>query len=194
MSTDGETPSPGSGKRNLLVNELAALLQSLRTLYTQVAAKIWHRRMQPPEPSALAGESPDIAGSLSGHIERTAAEAEASTEPSPDADGSMERSDAVRKKSKLLPPSRLFSALSSRFKGKSGSVASPQLGEKMRADTTRHINKALRLAKDGDAQGAKVHAELAENAMKTASQYLPEEEYRTFKQDVETQLKEIAER
>ncbi len=192
MSTDGEAPSPGSGKRGLLVNELAALLQSLRTLYTQIAANLWHRRMQPPEPSAMAGESADIADSLSGHIERMAAEA--STEPSPGADGSTERSDAVRKKSKLLPPSRLFSALSSRFRGKSGSVASQQLGEKMRADTMRHINKALRLAKGGDAQGAKVHAELAENAMKTASQYLPEEEYRTFKQDVETRLKEIAER
>ncbi len=192
MSADGETPSPERGKRRLLFNELAVLLDSLRTLYTRISAELWHRRTQPPAPSALVGESADIAASLSGHIERSAAEA--STETSPGVDGLTERSDAVRKKSKHLPTSRLFSDLSSRFRGKGGSVASQHLGEKMRADTMRHINMALRLAKRGDARGAKVHAELAESAMKTASQYLPEEEYRVFKQDVETQLKDIAER
>ena len=194
MSADGETSSPERGKRRLLVDELAALLDSLRTLYTQISAKLWHRRMQPPEPSPMAGDSADITGSLSGHIERSAAEARASSEPSPGADSSMERSGrsgTVHKKPRQSPTSRLFSGLSRYFRRRGGSAGYHRLGEKMRADTTRHINQALRLAKRGDARGAKVRAELAESAMKTASQYLPEEEYRTFKQHVESRLEEI---
>jgi hypothetical protein len=194
MSADGETPSPERGKRRLLVDELAALLDSLRTLYTQISAKLWHRRMQPPAPSAMAGESADIAGSLNGHIERAASEARVSSEASPGADSSMERSgqSVVGRENPLqIPGLRLFSGLARYFRRRGGSAGYQRLGEKMRANTTRHINQALRLAKRGDARGAKVRAELAESAMKTASQYLPEEEYRTFKQHVESRLEEI---
>lgn len=194
MSADGETPNPESGKGRLLAHELAALLDSLRRLYTRISAHLWQRRMQPPEASALAGESADIADSLSGHIERSAAEARASPESFADAQSARERSGrsgTIRKKPRQSPSFRLFDALSKHFKRSGGSAGYHRLGEKMRADTLRHINKALRLAKRGDTRGAKVHAGLAENAMKTASQYLPEEEYRAFKQDVEKRLKEI---
>lgn len=194
MSADSEESGSEKQKRSMLVNELAALLDALRKLYAQISVKLWHRRMEPSPPSPLAGESADITGSLNGHIERSVSEARASSEPSPSADSPMESPAGFgtrHKEKRLLPGVRLFSGLSKYFKRRGGGAGYRRLGEKMRAETTRHINEALRLARRGDVQGAKVHTELAESAMKTASRYLPEEEYRAFQQDVETRLKAI---
>ena len=62
------------------------------------------------------------------------------------------------------------------------------MSERMRAKTIEHIKKALRLAKQGDAEGANVNAELAEAAMNTAIEYMSEEEYPAFKEEVERRL------
>ncbi len=44
--------------------------------------------------------------------------------------------------------------------------------EKMEAKTMEYINKVMRLAKQGDAEGAKINAELAESTLKTVIEYM----------------------
>ncbi len=63
--------------------------------------------------------------------------------------------------------------------------------EKMEAKTMEYINKAMRLAKQGNAEGAKVNAELAESALKTVIEYMSEEEYQAFRKEVENRMQAI---
>ena len=193
MSTDAETPDPKRDERHGLAGELAALLDALQALYTQISTKLWHRRMEPPPPSALAGDSADITGALSGHIERTAAEAASGAIDNPPEKPTEHpvKSVPAGGKKRPEPGMRLFSGFTRHLRRRGRGAGQRHLGEKLRADTLRHINDALRLARRGDAQGAKLRTELAESAMRTASNYLPEEEYLAFKQELEERLKGI---
>jgi len=59
----------------------------------------------------------------------------------------------------------------------------------MRDNTLDYINKAISFAKAGNEQAARVHAELAENTMKTAGQYMSDEEYSRFREEVEARMR-----
>ena len=61
----------------------------------------------------------------------------------------------------------------------------------MQAKTMAYINKSVRMSKLGKANAAKMYTELAENAMKTASEYMTEEEYRAFEQKVKEKLQSV---
>ena len=69
----------------------------------------------------------------------------------------------------------------------------PHLGDQMRESTWKHLVASMRLAQQGDEKGAKVHAELAHNAMKEASIYLTEEEYAAFEAEVKERLATLME-
>ena len=62
------------------------------------------------------------------------------------------------------------------------------LSGKLQVDTVDHINRALSLAKQGNREGAYVHAEFAENAMRLAGEYMPEVEYEAFRRNMERRL------
>jgi hypothetical protein len=62
------------------------------------------------------------------------------------------------------------------------------MAEKMRANTLDHLNRALILARLGQGDGARIHADLAETAMETAVRYMSQEEYRALEAEVERRL------
>lgn len=83
----------------------------------------------------------------------------------------------------------LLGDLSKYFKEhQSAGSLEPYMREKMRVNTLDHINKALTLARQGHAEGASIHAELAESAMKAAAQYMSDDEYRLLREEVESRL------
>ncbi|MGD2119484.1 MAG: hypothetical protein PVG66_14070 [Chromatiales bacterium] len=67
----------------------------------------------------------------------------------------------------------------------------PHMADQMQQKTFEHINISLHLAKTGDKSGAKLHIELAENAMSTASQFMERDQYREFRQRIEQRLESI---
>ena len=56
----------------------------------------------------------------------------------------------------------------------------PHMSVKLQQCVWDHIHSAHRHARSGDSYSAKLHADIALNAIKTLSHYMPEEEYNTF--------------
>ena len=70
-----------------------------------------------------------------------------------------------------------------------GAVSSqPPLGEHLERETFRYMAQALGFARQGNVEAAEVYAQAAEGALKLAAQYLPEEEYCRFKDEVMSRL------
>ena len=67
----------------------------------------------------------------------------------------------------------------------------PPVSHKLQASVWEHLNTSLRLARQGEAQTAKLHADVANNALKEAARYMPKDEYAEFYGQVETRLKEM---
>jgi hypothetical protein len=156
-------------------------------------------RLNARQESTEPKEGVPIGDLLGDHIDKTAA---ASAKPDTSATGEKPAAPVPATESRPIASARkagqgrsgsgLFGALSKYFSRHRGSAhVEPFMREKMRSNTLDHINKAMVLAKRGDAQGAKIHAGLAENAMRTAGEYMSDEEYRQFKEKVETRLKSV---
>jgi len=192
MSKDGEAP-----KHRFRMTELRALLNALRDLYLSMGTRLLNKRMQPPSSSPTAGSNTNIADSMRNHIEQTAAQTATSEQSDPNADSPAgvqatagKAASGGRNQEALRPG--LFDGLARRFRrNRQAGKLEPHLREKMRANTFAHINKSMRFARQGKSEAAKIHAELAESAMKTASEYMTEEEYRAFEQHVKEKLAAI---
>lgn len=190
------TPSNSDSPARAVVRELQGLIQSLLGLYSQVSSRILNNRMATRVESTTGRDGLPIEELLGDHIERTAAEASLSDEARAKDEPTASRAaptnspaEAEKKAGKEASGLGLFGALSNYFgRHRSPAHTEPYLREKMRKNTLDHINKALVLAKQGNARGAKVHAGLAESAMQTAGEYMDDEEYVQFKADVETRL------
>ena len=68
---------------------------------------------------------------------------------------------------------------------------SPGAGEKLMQSTWEHFHTSIRLARQGNVEAAKLHAELTKNALNEAAYYLPEQEYSRFSRDVMKALEDI---
>ncbi len=64
-------------------------------------------------------------------------------------------------------------------------------GDKLMQSTWEHFHAAIRLARQGDVEAARLHMELTNNALKEASHYLPEPVYARFSKDVMKALEDI---
>lgn len=195
MPTD-QAPQDSSPRTRTVVRELQGLIQALLGLYSQVSSRLLSSRMETRHESTAGRDGLPIEDLLGDHIERTAAEsappdgANAPDKPPPASPAADHRPAASAKKAHQERSGLgLFGALSNYFgRHRSSAQTEPYLREKMRQNTVDHINKALVLAKQGDAKGAKVHAGLAESAMQTAGDYMSDEEYLQFEEEVGTRL------
>lgn len=79
-------------------------------------------------------------------------------------------------------------------KRKATSQLLPRMNVQLQRNTMEHINISLILAREGNIEGAKLHIELAENAMHAASRFMSHEEYEIFEQKVERRLESIFDR
>jgi hypothetical protein len=64
-------------------------------------------------------------------------------------------------------------------------------GDKLMQSTWEHFHASIRLARQGDTEAAKLHAELTKNALNEAAHYLPEAVYSRFSKDVMKALDDI---
>ncbi len=75
--------------------------------------------------------------------------------------------------------------------GHSTVLPSP-VAERFKHSAWDHIHAAIRLAKADDAKGARLHSQLADNALKEAARYMKDEEYQRFMEEFEASLQRIA--
>jgi hypothetical protein len=67
----------------------------------------------------------------------------------------------------------------------------PRVSEQLQSKTMEHINIALILAAEGNQDGVKLHIDLANSAMHTASRFMSHEEYKVFEEKVESRVQSI---
>ncbi len=172
--------------------DMGDLIQELKQLYKLISQHLWHRRMSEAKPGE-ARQSAEIHASLSEHVDIDAGDRN-TREEGAETVGPLgpQEQPVARKSAEKGPRLGLFKALSQHFSRRRRAVhAQPHLAKQMQEQTHNHINRALQLARQGQAGNAKMHLELAEQAMRTASQYMPEAEYAEFKEKVEERLQEV---
>jgi hypothetical protein len=72
------------------------------------------------------------------------------------------------------------------------SAISLDAGDKLMHSTWEHIHASIRYARQGELKKARLHVQLANNAIKEAAHYVTEEVYVRFTREVEEVLKELA--
>ena len=195
MSKDPEEHQSETTKSRFLPEELHALIDALQNLHLQISSILANTRTHPSKPPGGPRDRLNIADPLKDHIAKTSAEskvpgrvsAHANTESMhPDRETPVDRSaNTEQSYSEDLRENALSQYLGRK---RTDHKHHSDMSEQMRANTIKYIKKALRLAKQGDAERAKVNAEFAETSMNTAIEYMSEDEYLVFKEEVERRL------
>lgn len=195
-----ETGEQSLVKRGLPDRDLGILLGILRRLHHQIRALLWQTWMDKHRPTETPRADVDIANRMRDHLERAAAEA---------GKGAGHNADPRDHDRPYRTPLRGRGQNKHKLDGKDlpltatefsrhlqntggGRVMEPRLlGERMQKSTLEHINQALLLARSGDTAGAKLHAGLAENAMKTAAHHMAPASFASFSAAVEERLRTL---
>lgn len=86
-----------------------------------------------------------------------------------------------------------YTGLSSYFHQHFPTSSQPRsLAETLRHSSWQHINMALNYARHGKREGARLHADLAQNAIQMVNQYMSNEEYQAFELELSTRLEDLA--
>lgn len=192
MSSDPKTPDKPTGIG--IVSRLRPLTAALQSLYAQVATRLLLGRMGTAEQHKTGRDALPIADLINDRIDDSApatdtAEENLSRDEPALPSSPMGLSPGIRSlvSRRMLPD--MFNGLKQRLTQLRGSEPlEPFMRERMRKNALDHVNKALILARRGQAEGARLHAELAENAMRTAGEYMSDEEYRQFREELEARL------
>jgi hypothetical protein len=173
-----------------------ALIESITRLYRQISERLLQARVDSARRHGGSAPKIDIAESLIARVRANATqnrsdrpERTLSTEStSPVAPGheggeaisSLQGAPTPYHERPLLP-----NELAMQFsKEPRAGALLPAVGEQLKRRTFEYINRALELGKEGNAECAETYAKLAECALKTAADYLSEDEYLLFTQEV----------
>ena len=186
MSGNAEDSRPGGRKTRSVWTELKSLIDTLLGLQTQISTRLFAARQEPQEISdGGPGDMPTLWDKLESSakgVGRAAAE-EAGLPSKPE--HADDENHAAASEGLPLRPNELSEHLKIHDAGRGSHHG---LTAKLRADTMDHINRALVLAKQGNRDGAYVHAELAENTMRLAWEHIPEPEYSALREEVDQRL------
>ena len=188
------------------------LLGTLQRLYSRLSLTALHRRMGSyhKENSAGITMGKDISSSLNGHIDKlansehakckgVACEEAAKVVP---ADAMLHTTAQTVADSQNPSPSQdqaslvstVLDGLAKYFKsGQSEPTIQPHVSEKLKKSTLDHIHTALRHARQGEVTTAKLHADIANQALKEVAHYMSADEYKVFAAEVEALLSELKE-
>ena len=169
-------------------NYLKSLVDSLHHLFLNVSGKLRQMHLLRSEIGEAKGNA-DIWGRLGTHIRET-----------PVSDEPEEVVSALGRKHDVTAPDyhkvelekgRSLSELGKYYQRKVRVEMHPHMSDRMRDSTMEHINTSLHLAKYGDQDGARLHIELAESAMHTASRFMTHDQYAEFEKKVHERLESI---
>lgn len=169
-------------------NRLESLLHSIAKLYAGIVATIVHERVTTYRADTDLDD--DIGKVLRTYIKQV--KQRASVNPTGAVDPALptEKSPEQNTSSVENPRDEAFpNPLSDHFKKVNAysELATP-LGEKLKTSAWDHTHSAIRLAHQGDFASAKLHAELANNAIHELSHFMSEAEFLAFKRAVKDEL------
>ena len=167
-------------------NENDTLLKTLKELYNQLGALMAKIRFRSYHSSIKADNTLNITSILNEQIEKLGSESviTASNEETDEKiiqqpDGYVGESEA---KEQSVIKHKNISGVESDFAKhlklkKSSAVSQPHMGDKLKKSAWEHIHSAIRFAKQGQVDKAKVHADIAGHAIEEAGHYINHEEY-----------------
>ena len=179
-------------------HELHSLLDSLQHLLHRIASLNLTQRLTSYQKSGTAAPH-DISGTLSSHIEKLAGSAVMKevniNQESPDKAQVSEGSDVVTsergERKKFVHDLEPSGVLTESFEKHRQDLYSSNLSEKLQKSVREHIGISLNQARNGNLDGAKLHADLAKNALLELSHHMPAESYGEFSGNLERQLAEL---
>jgi len=169
---------------------LRGLIDAIHHLFIMISSRLRHTRIHHSPMGDAKGEY-DIWEKLGTHLEQASAESKPDTKSH--ATGKRKVSDPGRHENPATTVQD-FNRLTEHSKQKAVNQLLPSMNEQLQGKTMEHINISLILAKEGNADGARLHIELAENAMHTASRFMSHEDYDIFEKKVERRLESIVDR
>ncbi len=177
-------------------SEYHRLLIAIKALYSKVTLRALHVRMHSNSKTFKSNHHQYITEKLNRHIERLANFEEQMTKDigaTPDSIKHIKTSENAdtghdNKKISLV----IYDGLSKFFKiNKTHDEQQSYVGDKLKNSTWTHIHAALRMTRQGDKSSAKLHADIANSALKEASHFMSVEEYKVFCEQVMDALSEI---
>lgn len=164
------------------------LLTQLRSLYSKLIHRILKNREESFSASAFAGGQDSVLPGLNRYLESAAhvAGEKETTNPAAVFKGTSEPWRPV------TTVNRIRSALAEHFRKKRPATRlRPRISLDLERETWKHIHQAMRYAGEGDLNNARLHGQIAVEALHELSHYLPEEHYERFREEVLQRLDEM---
>ncbi|HEY9052830.1 MAG TPA: hypothetical protein VIQ03_14860 [Gammaproteobacteria bacterium] len=174
--------------------DINELLRSVNTLISKVSLLDLQKRTTSYKQHASRETQKDIATPLSSYIDKLAAGQPAkasmhnniSEEPAGITGATSQ--EIPQTQSTAVIPNNLSDYLKSHSQH---SDSDSYIGDKLKASTWSHIHTAILKAREGDPRTAKLHADIANQAMKEAVHYMSDEEFRIFSEEIDHALGEL---
>ncbi|MDH5766062.1 MAG: hypothetical protein OEZ38_08600 [Gammaproteobacteria bacterium] len=159
------------------------LLHSLYELYIKISHYDWHKRRQSYRPVVTEA---DISQSLKKNIDRLS-ENQHSIHASSTGRSFLDRiaHEPLQSQTPLKLISKMLHGLTRHYKNSTSHIEANQfMSNKLKTSIWSHIHIAFMQARQGDVAAAKVHADIATQALKLAAHYMSEDDYKLLYVDV----------
>jgi len=181
---------------------LNRLSRTLHELYYKLCAMDLHKRMNFYHRNTGTNKTPDISASLTKNIDKLAPASKPTNAGTTNAAASAATAGSSKRTGKLniaKQPgqqtgwlNKVVSSVSRPKKiYKSKITPDPYMGDKLKDSAWSHIHAALLHARQGEAITAKLHADIANEALKEAAHYMSEEDYKVLCEEVAKAFKEL---
>lgn len=170
---------------------ISRLLHDLYELYYKLCAIDLRKRLNLYHRNTDAHEVPDISASLSKHFDKLAP----TSKPNSTGTASNTKSIASKRpgrtdneKQSSTQPQGIIKAVSTVIRPQNTFTkiksSNQNMGEKLKDSTWTHLHAATLQARQGNAIKAKLHAGIADDALKEAASYLTDEDYKVLCEEV----------
>ena len=180
---------------------ISHLLQDLHELYYKLCAIDLRKRMKLYHHNTYTDDTPDISASLTKHFHKlapvdkpgTAGSASTATPPSPkrparhysEKHPRRQRRGITRMVSTFFRPQKVFTSIK---------ASDQYMGDKLKDSIWSHTHAATLNARQGNVSNAKLHAQIANDALKEAAHYMNEKDYKVLCDEVAMSFKELEEK
>ncbi|MBT8134939.1 MAG: hypothetical protein KJO03_10550 [Gammaproteobacteria bacterium] len=177
---------------------ISRLLYDLQQLYYRVCAIDLRKRMTLYHRHIGTNEAPDISLSLKKNLDKLTPTSNPNTvnySSTPSTTPSKRPDKPENAKQSSKQPHVVLKAISSFISRKkiftSMKTSDPYMGEKLKESTWSHIHAAQLHARQGNINNAKLHAGIANNALKEAAHYMSEDDYKVLCDEVAMVFKKL---
>jgi hypothetical protein len=177
----------------IVMANIDILLQNIKSLYTRIFLFSLHNRITDYHHSKTAPPHSDIGSAFQSLIHDIVSDISVNNaDHNFDSLKFLYQSEQLthHTDTKSIPTttSMTINGLALYFKKNKVLEKNPSMAARLRRCTWDHLHSANRLARSGDEKMAKMHANIACDAMNTLSHYMPEEEYIEFFNLIYSQL------